>query len=111
MNITLGVGEKCKLVKNMYVWGTFSPISRSLVSVCLGFCVGIDLSARADNSSLKSYVSADPFKIMFKCMSGYTTERGKFIMPVQEKLSYDNSFGRCESFGFKNDSYESSQKL
>ena len=71
------------------------------------FCVRIDLSARADNSSSKSYVSADPFKIMFKCMSGYTTERGKFIMPVQEKLSYDNSFGRCESFGFRNDSYES----
>ena len=38
---------------------------------------------------------------MFKCMSGFTTDNGKFIMALPEKLSYDNSIDRCERFGFK----------
>ena len=40
------------------------------------------------------------FKIIFKCMTGATTDNGKFIMPLEEKLSYDDSFDRCESEGF-----------
>ena len=40
------------------------------------------------------------FEIIFKCMSGATTENGKFIMPLKEKLSYDDSLGRCDSEGF-----------
>ena len=43
------------------------------------------------------------FEIMFKCMSGFTTENGKFIMPLKEKLSYENSFDRCDRFGLTND--------
>ena len=43
------------------------------------------------------------FEIMFKCMSGFTTEVGKFIMPLEEKLSFENSFDRCDRFGFTND--------
>ena len=42
------------------------------------------------------------FQIMFKCMSGFTTENAKFIMPLEEKMSYDNSVDTCESFGFIN---------
>ena len=42
------------------------------------------------------------FEIMFKCMSGFTTNNGKFIMPLQEKFSYKNSIDYCDSFGFKN---------
>ena len=42
---------------------------------------------------------------MFKCMSGFTTEKGKFIMPLQEKLSYSSSFDRCDSLGFRNNLY------
>ena len=45
-------------------------------------------------------------EIMFKCMSGFTTENGKFIMFLEEKLSYGNSFDRCDSFGFKDHSYD-----
>ena len=41
-------------------------------------------------------------EIMFKCMSGFTTENGKFIMPLQDKMSYDNSSNHCDSFGFTN---------
>ena len=40
------------------------------------------------------------FEIIFKCMSGTTTDNGKFIMPLKEKLSYDDSSGRCDSEGF-----------
>ena len=35
-------------------------------------------------------------------MSGFTTEVGKFIMPLEEKLSFENSFDRCDRFGFTN---------
>ena len=41
-------------------------------------------------------------KIQFKCMSGFTTETGKFVMPLQEKLSYSNSFDHCDRLGFQN---------
>ena len=34
-------------------------------------------------------------------MSGFTRDNGKFIMALQEKLSYDNSIDRCERLGFK----------
>ena len=40
------------------------------------------------------------FKIKFKCMSGFTRQNAKFIMPLQEKMSYDNSVDSCDSFGF-----------
>ena len=33
-------------------------------------------------------------------MSGATTENGKFIKPLQEKLTYGDSSDRCESKGF-----------
>lgn len=33
-------------------------------------------------------------------MSGGTTENGKFIKPLQEKLTYGDSSDRCESKGF-----------
>ena len=55
------------------------------------------------NLSFKSYdvlYGYADFKIMFKCMSGFTTENGKYILPLEEKLSYDNSFDRCDRFGF-----------
>ena len=45
-------------------------------------------------------ISLNEFKIIFKCMSGFTTANGKFIMPLKEKLSYDDSSNRCESEGF-----------
>ena len=55
------------------------------------------------NLSFKSYDFLNgfaDFEIMFKCMSGFTTENGKYILPLEEKLSYDNSFDRCDRFGF-----------
>ena len=45
------------------------------------------------------------FEIRFKCMSGFTTENAKFIMPLQNKMSYDDSFDSCDSFGFTNQFY------
>ena len=42
------------------------------------------------------------FEVMFKCMSGFTTETGKFIMPVKEKLTYKDSINRCDSWDSKN---------
>ena len=33
-------------------------------------------------------------------MIGFTTENGKFLMPLEEKFSYDDAVGRCDSFGF-----------
>ena len=38
---------------------------------------------------------------MCKCMSGFTTDNGKFLMPLQEKFSYHDSFKHCDSHGFK----------
>ena len=46
------------------------------------------------------------FEIWFKCMSGFTNENGKFIMPLQEKMSYKNSMNTCDSFGFINHFYD-----
>ena len=40
------------------------------------------------------------FEIVFKCMSGATTKKGKFIMPLKEKLSYDDTVNVCDSEGF-----------
>jgi len=40
------------------------------------------------------------FEIIFKCMTGATSDNGNFIMPLEEKLSYDDSVDRCESKGF-----------
>ena len=57
--------------------------------------------------TLKSRQQELGFAIMFKCMSGFITDNGKYIMPLQEKLSYYNSVDRCNSFGFKNHSYNS----
>ena len=51
------------------------------------------------------------FKIKFKCMSGFTTENVKFIMPLHEKMSYNDSFDSCDSFGFTNLFYELPFKL
>ena len=34
-------------------------------------------------------------------MIGFTTENGKFLMPLEEKFSYDDAVTRCDSFGFK----------
>ena len=61
------------------------------------------------NLSVKSYdlERGLDFEIMFKCMSGLTTENAKFIKPLKEKMSYDNSFDSCNSSGFtKQISYE-----
>ena len=33
-------------------------------------------------------------------MLGETAENGKFIMPLNEKMSYGDSSARCESKGF-----------
>ena len=41
------------------------------------------------------------FEVVFKCMSGFTTETGKFIMPVKEKLTYIDSFNRCDRLDSK----------
>ena len=35
-------------------------------------------------------------------MSGFTTETGKFIMPVKEKSTYKDSTNRCDSWDSKN---------
>ena len=40
-------------------------------------------------------------------MSGFTTDNGKYIMPLQEKLSYYNAVDHCDSFGFTNHSSKS----
>ena len=59
--------------------------------------------------SLKSYdieFGKADFEIRFKCMSGFTTENAKFIMPLQEKMLYDDSFDSCDSFGFTNQFYD-----
>ena len=39
------------------------------------------------------------FQIIFKCMSGSTTENGKFIVSLTEKLTYPKSSDRCDSQG------------
>ena len=36
------------------------------------------------------------FKLMFKCLPGVTTENGKFLMPLQEKLTEIESVDRCK---------------
>ena len=59
--------------------------------------------------SLKSfgiYFGLADFEIMFKCMSAITTKDAKFIMPLQEKMSYDDSFDKCDRFGFTNQFYD-----
>ena len=50
-------------------------------------------------SGIWQYYDID-FEVIFKCMSGATTENGKFIMPLKEKLSYNDSSHRCNSEGF-----------
>ena len=40
------------------------------------------------------------FEIKFKCMKGVTTENGKFLMPLSEKLTHAESIDRCKSQGF-----------
>ena len=39
------------------------------------------------------------FEIMLKCMLGSTTENGKFIVPLAEKMTYENSENRCTGQG------------
>ena len=46
------------------------------------------------------------FEIIFKCMSGFTTSKGKFIMPLDKKMSHDDSIQRCNSFGITFYSYD-----
>ena len=41
------------------------------------------------------------FKIMFKCMTGYTTANGKFLKSLSEKITYSKSGGRCERLGLQ----------
>lgn len=43
-------------------------------------------------------------EMWFKCMPGFTTDNAKFIMPIQEKMTYRSSFDRCDGFGFTNPS-------
>ena len=38
---------------------------------------------------------------MFKCMAGYVTNKGKFLKPLSEKLTYFNSRERCEGLGLQ----------
>ena len=33
-------------------------------------------------------------------MSGQTTENGKFIMPLSEKMTYSDAINRCDGQGF-----------
>ena len=33
-------------------------------------------------------------------MSGFTTKNGKFMMPLEDKLTYTDSISRCDSLGF-----------
>ena len=40
------------------------------------------------------------FELYLKCMSGQTTENGKFIMPFSEKMSYSDAINRCDGQGF-----------
>ena len=66
------------------------------------------------NKTLKSHdfhFGSGDFEIRFKCMSGFTTENAKFIMPLQNKMSYDDSFDSCDSFGFTNQFYVVPLKL
>ena len=68
------------------------------------FYFGFEAAKRVKKLILKSddLHNGNGFEIRFKCMSGFTTENGKFIMPLQEKNSYGNSVDQCESFGFSN---------
>ena len=40
------------------------------------------------------------FKIMFKCLTGITSENGKFFISLKEKLTQTKSTDRCERTGF-----------
>ena len=65
--------------------------------------VNFELEKFCETLTLKSIDlknNINEFKIIFKCMSGFTSENGKFIMPIKEKLNYNDSFDRCESEGF-----------
>ena len=55
------------------------------------------LSFKSTFLSVYDYEIGTEFEIIFKCMSGATTENGKFIMPLQEKMSYNDSSDRCNS--------------
>ena len=39
-------------------------------------------------------------------MSGFVTKNGKYIMPLQDKSSYHNSYDLCDSIGFTNNLFE-----
>ena len=88
-------------MKKMHVLGKVSPTSCSLFSVLFRDRV----ICNYQNSSFKSWVLENFFVIMFKCMSGFTIKNGKFVLPLQEKMSYENSPDRCDSFGFTNHFY------
>ena len=58
----------------------------------------------SSNTTLKSSelnYGYGTFEVMFKCMSGFTSETGKFIMPVKDKLTYTDSMNRCDSWDSK----------
>ena len=40
------------------------------------------------------------FELDLKCLSGQTTENGKFIMPFSEKMTYLDAINRCDGQGF-----------
>ena len=86
-----------------FTW--FRTLIRFIHILCSWYYVGIELPERGKNLSFKSRALSDgeaDFKIMFKCMSGFTTENDKYILPLQEKLSYKHAFDRCDRFGFTN---------
>ena len=41
------------------------------------------------------------FKLMIKCMTGSTMNKGKFIVAVPEKMTYSESFERCDRLGLQ----------
>ena len=86
-------------------------LSRTLTCLIFDFLSesgNVRVTWKSRSLSLKSldleYERAD-FEIRFKCMSGFTTEDAKFIMPLKQKMSYDKSFDSCDSFGFTNQFY------
>ena len=74
---------------------------RRILSQMIGFMSESSKQSNSLSLSLKSFfINELDFEIRFKCMSGFTTENAKFIMPLTKKMSYDDSFDICDRFGF-----------
>ena len=102
----LARNETNKISGKIFLWTRLPENLSHQLTVCnemTYFLMKKDMRKVCQNMTFRSgiwqYYDID-FEIMFKCMSGATTEDGKFIMPLKEKLSYNDSSHRCNSAGF-----------